>query len=82
MALGLGHWGSAQMELAPAHMARLKPFAQTLFKHLKPALPLFASTWQGVDFYKSPGDGALAIQILLQELKKRTGLARYTVKDI
>lgn len=82
MAVLLGHWGSAQLELAPVHMARLKPFAETLFKCLKPALPLFANPWQRVDFYKSPGHGALAIQILLEELEKYIGLAMYTVKDI
>jgi len=66
VAVLLEHWGSAQPELTPAHTARLKSFAQPLFQCLKPALPLFASTWQGVDFYKSPGDGALTIRILLE----------------
>lgn len=82
MVVLLGHWGSDQQELAPAHMARLNLSAQTLFKCLKPALPLFASPWQGVDFYKSHGDGAFAVQILLEELRKYTGLAMYAVKDI
>lgn len=80
MAVLLGHWGSAKPELTLAHVARLKSFAQTVFKCLKPAMPLFASPWQGVDLSKSPGDGALAIQILLEELKKYIGLATYTVR--
>lgn len=82
MAVLLGHWGSAQSELTPAHVAGLNVPAQTLLKCIKPALPPFASPWQGVDFYKSPGDEALAVQILLEELKKYIGLAMYTVKDI
>lgn len=47
VAILLGHWGSAQPELSPAPVARLKHFAQTLLKCLKPALPIFASPWQG-----------------------------------
>lgn len=82
MAVLLGHWGSAQWELTLAHVTRLNVPAQTLFKCIKPALPLFGSPWQGVVFYKSPGDEALAVQVLLEELKKYIGLAMYTVKDI
>lgn len=67
----LGHRGSAQQELTPVHMARLKSFAQMLFKCLKIALPLCDGPYQGVDFYKSAGDGALAME-----------LTTYTVKDI
>lgn len=79
----LGHWGSAQPELTPALVARLKHFAQTLLKCLKSASPLCASPWwRGGNFSKSLGNEALAIQILLEELKKYIGLAMYTVKDI
>lgn len=79
----LGHWGSAQPELTPALVARLKHFAQTLLKWLKPASPLCASpSWRGGNFSKSLGNEALAIQILLEELKKYIGLTMYTVKEI
>lgn len=83
MAILLGHWGSAQPDFSPALVAKLKHFAQTILKCFMPTLPLFASPWQGGgNFSKSPRDGALAIQILLEELKKCIGLATYIVKDI
>lgn len=62
-------------------MARLKLFAQTL-RASSQHCPLLPAPWQGVGFYKSPMDGALGIQVLLEELEKYIGLAVYTVKDI
>lgn len=71
MAILLGHWGSAQPQLTPALVARLKHFAQTLLQCFKPASPLSASPWKrGGNFSKSPGKWGLSHADTLGGIKK------------